>query len=400
VATVTAQPPTNASCGPELVSDSNIIVLPPLSLYIHIPWCRRKCPYCDFNSHQSEVIPEQQYTAALIEDLEQELESVQGRTLQSIFFGGGTPSLFSGEAIDAILTAVRQRIRFADNIEITLEANPGTVEQHKFGDYWQAGVNRLSIGVQSFDPQQLQQLGRIHSAEEAATAVAIAQEAGFSNINIDLMHGLPAQREPQARADLQRAIALGASHISWYQLTIEPNTAFYSAPPILPNEDSLADIQQAGEKLLADQGYLQYETSAYAKRGQQAAHNTNYWLFGDYIGIGAGAHGKLTDVSTGAIRRRWKTRQPKHYLDPDKAFCSGQKILASTELPLEFMMNALRLNRGFDNELYQQRTGLALSELEQTLTTLQKRGLLERDGHRIAPTDLGRRFLNELLAVF
>jgi len=382
------------------VIDSNQFGLPPLSLYIHIPWCLRKCPYCDFNSHQSTEIPERQYTAALIDDLDQELESVQGRALQSIFFGGGTPSLFSGGAIDTILEAVRQRIRFASDIEITLEANPGTAEQHKFSDYWQAGVNRLSIGVQSFAQEQLQQLGRIHSAEEAATAVGMAQGAGFTNINIDLMHGLPAQREPQARADLLRAIELGASHISWYQLTIEANTAFYSTPPVLPNEDSLADIQLSGEQLLADRGYLQYETSAYATAGQQSQHNRNYWLFGDYIGIGAGAHGKLTDSGTGAIQRRWKTRQPKHYLDPEKSFCSGQKFLDSAELPLEFMMNALRLNNGFDSALYQQRTGLPLSALEPTLSTLQQRGLLQREMQRIAPTDLGRRFLNELLAAF
>jgi oxygen-independent coproporphyrinogen-3 oxidase len=374
--------------------------LPPLSLYIHIPWCLRKCPYCDFNSHQSDDIPERAYVTALIDDLSGELYGVQGRELQSIFFGGGTPSLFSGGAISDILGAVRQRIRFADDIEITLEANPGTAEQNKFSDYWAAGVNRLSIGVQSFDQRQLEKLGRIHSGNEASAAVGMAQKAGFSNINIDLMHGLPGQQEPQACEDLNRAMALGASHISWYQLTIEPNTAFYSAPPILPSDDFLADIQQAGETLLQQGGYRQYETSAYATAGKQSRHNRNYWLFGDYIGIGAGAHGKLTDAATGAIQRRWKTRQPNHYLDPEKAFCSGVKTLLGAELPLEFMMNALRLNSGFNSDLYRQRTGMDLTDIEPTLASLQQRVLLQRASGIIAPTELGRRFLNELLAAF
>ena len=383
-----------------MLSQFQTLQLPPLSLYIHIPWCLRKCPYCDFNSHQSDDIPERLYVASLIDDLNQELDAVQGRELQSIFFGGGTPSLFSGDAINDILCAVKQRIRFASDIEITLEANPGTAEQNKFSDYCSAGVNRLSIGVQSFEQTQLQKLGRVHSGNEAIAAVGIAQQAGFTDINIDLMHGLPGQREAQASADLQRAMALGASHISWYQLTIEPNTAFYSAPPILPSDDYLADIQQAGEILLAEGGYQQYETSAYAKVGKQARHNRNYWLFGDYIGIGAGAHGKLTSAVTGTIQRRWKTRQPNNYLDPQKAFCSGEKTLKAAELPLEFMMNALRLNGGFEPLLYQQRTGLSLVDIADTLSDLQHRGLLASESDFIAPTELGRRFLNELLAAF
>lgn len=374
--------------------------LPPLSLYIHIPWCVRKCPYCDFNSHESASIPESIYVTALIDDLDKELNSVQGRELQSIFFGGGTPSLFSEQAIENILNTVENKIGFASDIEITLEANPGTAEQSRFRGYRAAGVNRLSIGIQSFQQYQLQKLGRIHTKQEAIDAVNLARKSGFSNINIDLMHGLPEQTESQGLADLHQAFELGPSHISWYQLTIEPNTAFYSSPPILPSEDHLADIQQAGEALLAANGFFQYETSAYSTTNRHSRHNTNYWLFGDYIGIGAGAHGKITDLSTGTLTRNWKTRQPNHYLNPDKEYISGARVLTKSEIPVEFLMNALRLNNGFEVECYGHRTGLDFSALRKQIDGLIGRDLLLKHNNRIKPTVMGRRFLNNILAEF
>ena len=332
--------------------------LPPLSLYIHIPWCVRKCPYCDFNSHQAEQkIPEQAYIQALLQDLDEELALVQGRPLQSIFFGGGTPSLFSAEGIDAILTGVGERIDFTDTIEITLEANPGTVEQQRFEGYAKAGINRLSIGVQSFQQPQLTALGRIHDASEAITAAQAAIHAGISNFNIDLMHGLPGQEPEQALADLQQAVALSPTHLSWYQLTIEKNTAFYKHPPQLPEEDILFDIQHSGEAFLQQQGFNQYEVSAYSQADKQAAHNLNYWQFGDYIGIGTGAHGKLTDLDRGLLIRRQKTRLPDDYLNERNRFCSLEKISSDDEVIFEFMLNALRLNQGFSHSLFSERTG-------------------------------------------
>ncbi|MFA7554933.1 MAG: radical SAM family heme chaperone HemW, partial [Spongiibacteraceae bacterium] len=374
--------------------------LPPLGLYIHIPWCVRKCPYCDFNSHTTAAIPEQEYVNALIDDLEQELQFVQGRPLQSIFFGGGTPSLFSGAAIARILTAVEQRIPFAVDIEITLEANPGTVEQGKFSAYAAAGVNRLSIGVQSFNADHLKTLGRIHSNQEAIKAAHTAIKAGINNFNIDLMHGLPKQTEQQALQDIEQAIALNPTHISWYQLTIEPNTAFYSAPPTLPDDDRLADIQDAGEHLLSQANFQQYEISAYSRNKAQSRHNTNYWLFGDYIGIGAGAHGKLTLLHEQQIIRRWKTRSPKDYLASDKEFIAGSKVLQAEELPLEFFLNSLRLTNGFSSALFQARTGLSLSAVQTQLAMLNNKKLLSISDQSINTTPLGRRFLNSILAEF
>lgn len=377
-----------------------MLELPPLSLYIHIPWCIRKCPYCDFNSHTTEALPEQDYTKALIEDLEQELPLVQNRSLHSIFIGGGTPSLFSAAAIAEILNAVEKRIPFSTDIEITLEANPGTVEQEKFSGYAAAGVNRLSIGVQSFNAQHLQSLGRIHSNTEAIKAAATAKSAGITNFNIDLMHGLPQQSQQQALDDIQQAIDLAPAHISWYQLTIEPNTAFYNAPPTLPPDDSLADIQAAGEQNLQQHRYQQYEISAYSQPGKQSQHNINYWSFGDYIGIGAGAHGKQSDIANQQILRRWKTRAPNDFLNPKKHFKAGERLLAADEIPLEFMMNSLRLNQGFQTQLFEQRTGIALATLNQKLASLIKRGLLQQAGDRTYPTATGRRFLNSLLEEF
>ena len=374
--------------------------LPPLSLYVHIPWCVRKCPYCDFNSHTTDTLPEQNYIAALIDDLHHELDQVQARPLHSIFFGGGTPSLFSAAAINTLLTEIEKCIPFTDNIEITLEANPGTTEQENFRGYHSAGVNRLSIGAQSFNQAQLQSLGRIHSNREAINAVQTAKKTGFDNINIDLMHGLPSQTQAEALDDIQSAIDLAPSHISWYQLTIEPNTAFYTSPPLLPGDDTLADIQCAGEQLLADSHFVQYEVSAYCQPGQHSQHNVNYWLFGDYIGIGAGAHGKITSLHSQTVQRRWKTRSPKDYLATDGNIIAGTKILRDSDMPLEFLMNSLRLREGFQKKLFSQRTGLPYSCVEKDIDTLIERNLLIEQSGSIKTSAIGARFLNDILAAF
>ena len=378
------------------LGDKPLIELPPLSLYIHIPWCVQKCPYCDFNSHTAGDIPEQQYTDALIADLEQELHLVQGRELQSIFFGGGTPSLFSGQAIGRILAAVEERIPFAADIEITLEANPGTAEQGRFSGYRAAGVNRLSIGVQSFNHQHLKALGRIHTDTEAINAVAMARRAGIDNINLDLMHGLPDQTPAQAHADLQQAIDLGSNHLSWYQLTIEANTPFYYQPPPLPPDDQLADIQDSGMALLSEYGFRQYEISAYCRDDRPARHNLNYWRFGDYIGIGAGAHGKLTLPDQQQIIRRWKTRVPGHYMQRPEPL-AGETVLDATDLQIEFLMNSLRLNQGFAIADFQRYTGLDYGVIADPLKQQANRGLLAIDHERVCTTELGQRFLNSLL---
>ncbi|WP_439133150.1 radical SAM family heme chaperone HemW [Pseudomaricurvus sp.] len=377
------------------------LVLPPLSLYLHIPWCVRKCPYCDFNSHKATgELPEAEYVAAVLDDLQQSLPLTQGRALQSIFLGGGTPSLFSPSAIDQMLSAAERHIGFADDIEITMEANPGTFEQEKFRGFRSAGINRLSIGIQSFSDLHLQQLGRIHGAREALSAVEMARTAGFDNLNLDLMHGLPQQTPVDAEQDLRTAIGLEPEHISWYQLTIEPNTEFYSRPPTLPVDDALADIQQAGEQLLGQHGYRQYEVSAYAQAGRQSRHNLNYWQFGDYLALGAGAHGKITQPEQGTILRMNKTRLPEHYLNPDKAFTAQQQTVADRDLPLEFMMNALRLVDGVDSTLFSERTGLSLQSLGEQLQDLGQRGLIQQDEQRLSTTALGQRYLNQVLAEF
>lgn len=375
--------------------------LPPLSLYIHIPWCVRKCPYCDFNSHQQNgELPEQEYVAALQQDLEQCLPMVQGRKLHSIFIGGGTPSLFSGRAFADILSHAEKIIGFEPNIEITMEANPGTAEQSRFHAYRAAGINRLSIGVQSFNDLQLQALGRIHSSEQAHKAVAMARQAGFDNINLDLMHGLPGQSQADALDDLNQALSLGSEHLSWYQLTIEPNTEFYSRPPRLPEDEALAEIQELGLNKLEQNGMRQYEISAYCRDQQPSQHNLNYWRFGDYLGIGAGAHGKISYSDTGSIERHWKTRQPNHYLNPDKDFLAGSKAIPRDELPVEFMMNALRLRDGVESELYSHRTGLNLADITATTKALRDKGLLVRNPQRLQTTPLGQRFLNDTLGQF
>lgn len=374
--------------------------LPPLALYIHIPWCVRKCPYCDFNSHAAgPELPEEAYVDALLTDLDQEMAAVQGRVLSSIFFGGGTPSLFSANALGRLLRGVGQRIPFAPDIEITLEANPGTFEQEKFKAYRQTGINRLSIGVQSFQPAKLQALGRIHNGDEAVRAAGMARAAGFDNFNMDLMHGLPDQSLEDALADLRQAIDLGPTHLSWYQLTVEPNTVFWNQPPELPEDDILWDIQEAGQALMAANGFQQYEVSAYAQAGRAAKHNLNYWRFGDFIGIGAGAHGKLT-FADGCILRTWKTRLPKDYLNLAKPFKAGEKLLPVDELPFEFLMNALRLTQGVEAELFSQRTGLALSQLAQARREAERKGLLQVEPDRLVATPRGQLFLNDLLQYF
>ncbi|TKJ72572.1 YggW family oxidoreductase [Pseudomonas sp. CFBP13508] len=374
--------------------------LPPLALYIHIPWCVRKCPYCDFNSHTaSPVLPEQEYVDALLADLDQDLHAVYGRELTSIFFGGGTPSLFSAEALGRLLQGVEKRIPFAADIEITLEANPGTFEQEKFIAYRKLGINRLSIGIQSFQQEKLEALGRIHNGDEAVRAAGMARQAGFDNFNLDLMHGLPDQSLDDALSDLRQAIALKPTHISWYQLTLEPNTVFWNQPPVLPEDDTLWDIQEAGQALLAEHGYAQYEVSAYAQAGRPARHNLNYWSFGDFIGIGAGAHGKLSHPD-GRIVRTWKTRLPKDYLNPAKSFQAGEKSLSNDEMPFEFLMNALRLTAGVESRLYPERTGLSLDTLAEGRREAEQSGLLQVEPSRLAATERGQLFLNDLLQQF
>lgn len=373
--------------------------LPPLSLYIHIPWCVRKCPYCDFNSHAVKgEIPEAAYVSALLADLKLEQVGAQGRKIDTIFIGGGTPSLFTSDAIARILDGADQIIPFTSNIEITMEANPGTFEQERFAGYLKAGVNRLSVGVQSFNAQHLQALGRIHSGDEAKTAISAARELGFPHLNIDLMHGLPDQTEEQALNDLETALNLGPDHLSWYQLTIEPNTEFYTKPPLIPQDETLWDIQQAGQKLLANNGFQQYEVSAYAKgKSARAQHNLNYWQFGDYIGIGAGAHGKLSFPEQDLILRRWKQRSPKAYLHSINPL-GGEQAISHTDRPFEFMMNALRLVDGVDESVFKERSFLDVDKIRTALKSSRKMGLL--DQHRLQATPQGQLFLNDLLEMF
>ncbi len=374
--------------------------LPPLSLYIHIPWCERKCPYCDFNSHEyGGALPETEYVDTLLADLETDLPLAQGRPLVSIFIGGGTPSLLSTPAMQSLLDGVRARLPLADDCEITLEANPGSAEADKFAGFVTAGVNRISLGVQSFDDNCLQALGRVHDAAQARRAVAQAQASGIASLNIDLMHGLPGQTTENASADLQQALDCDPAHLSWYQLTIERNTAFYKRPPELPVEDDLGSIQAAGEALLSAAGYQNYEVSAYAQAGYRCRHNLNYWEFGDYLGIGAGAHGKLTVADCGEIRRTVKKRQPAEYLAADDVHANGQ-LLTREDLPGDFMLNALRLSDGFAPDLYQARTGLTLDTLSATLEGLAEKGLLEISAERILPTALGRRYLDSVVSEF
>ena len=382
------------------------VVLPPLSLYIHVPWCVKKCPYCDFNSHcVTGDIPEKAYVDALLHDFQRELEETGGeRPIHSVFIGGGTPSLLSASAYQRLFAGLQTQACFADGIEITMEANPGTYEHDRFQAYLEAGVNRLSLGVQSFQDDKLSALGRIHCAQEARQAIAAITKAGFGNINIDLMHGLPGQSPEDALYDLQLAIDLQPAHISWYQLTIEPNTVFYAKTPVLPADETLWDIQEAGQALLASAGFGQYEISAYSQSGRRSKHNLNYWQFGDYIGIGAGAHGKLTNAVSGQIARNWKTRIPRDYLAADVNingnFEAGRRVLEPDELPIEFMMNALRLHEGVAARLYSERTGQSLDDISKPLQLARHKGLLDARIDRLKPTPTGRLFLNDLLELF
>ncbi len=375
-------------------------LLPPLSLYVHIPWCIRKCPYCDFNSHEKRgELAEAQYIDALIKDLDNSLPNIWGRRVHTIFFGGGTPSLFSAASLDRLLSEVRARINLAPDAEITLEANPGTFEAEKFAAYRRMGINRLSIGIQSFNVKHLKALGRIHDDNEARRAVAIAK-ANFDNFNLDLMYALPNQTIDEALADIESAIELGAPHISAYHLTLEPNTVFYKRPPPLPDHDASAAMQEAIEARLASASYQHYETSAFAKPDQRCKHNLNYWQFGDYLGIGAGAHGKLSFRDR--IVRETRIKHPETYMkriledfsEPD------QQIVGIGELPFEFMMNALRLSEGFETSLFAARTGLPLNVLRTQLQKAEEQKLITRDSHRILPTEKGQRFLNDLLEIF
>ena len=389
----------------------NFQALPPLSLYIHIPWCVRKCPYCDFNSHEAGEaspsnkegggikIPEQEYVVALIRDLELALPLIWGRKIYTVFFGGGTPSLLSGRSVAEILRQVRMLLTLVHDAEITLEANPGTVESARFAAYRDAGVNRLSLGIQSFSDTHLQALGRIHSADEGRRAIETAQQH-FDNINLDLMYALPKQTLGQALQDVRTALLYAPQHLSCYHLTLEPNTLFHRNPPPLPDDDVSSDMQQGIEELLAAHGYQHYETSAFAQPKRQSRHNLNYWQFGDYLGIGAGAHSKLSFHDK--VIRQARYKQPQSYLQQvaQDAPIQTEHEVARDELAFEFMMNALRLNEGFDSALFSERTSLPLLSIRRELEEAERRGLLFRDHQRIAPTLLGQRFLNDLLEIF
>ena len=374
----------------------------PLSLYIHMPWCVRKCPYCDFNSH---AVPngalsmelEQEYLQALVEDFKTQIDFAQGRQIHSVFIGGGTPSLISAQGYQRLFEQLKAIVPFEDGCEITLEANPGTVEHDPFADYLAVGINRLSIGVQSFDTDHLKKLGRIHSNNDAISAIKNAHEAGFERINVDLMHGLPEQSLEQALLDLKLAVDSGATHISWYQLTIEPNTVFFRTQPVLPVDDVLEEIQAQGEAYLKANGFINYEVSAWRKE-KPSAHNLNYWEFGDYLAIGAGAHGKVTMID--GVYRFQKTRLPKDYLAKVPAENLQFKKIEADEMPFEFMMNALRLNQGVDAKIYEERTGLSLSDLNQRLISLRQRQLMINDAQRLACTVQGHIFLNSVLEEF
>lgn len=380
------------------------LVPPPLSLYVHLPWCVRKCPYCDFNSHEARGAPPfAAYVEALVADLEHDLPLVWGRTVHSVFFGGGTPSLFPPKAIERFLQEASARLRFAPGCEITLETNPGTAEHGRFELYKAAGVNRLSFGIQSFDDGCLQRLGRIHGSAEAEAAVKLAQDAGFDNINLDLMYALPGQSLAMAEHDLERAFALEPAHISHYQLTLEPNTVFAARPPQgLPDEDGAWDIQERCQALLAQRGYGQYEVSAYARPGRQCRHNLNYWRYGDYLGLGAGAHGKISLGAEQAIVRRWKLKHPTAYLAQAgrEAAIGGDERIAPARRPFEYMLNALRLVEGFSLDSFEASTGLGREAIAAQLDAATAAGWLERDGDRVRPTELGRRFTNDVVALF
>lgn len=374
--------------------------LPPLGLYIHLPWCERKCPYCDFNSHEAREIPEDDYVDALLRDLEDDLPRVPGRSVDTLFIGGGTPSLFSAAAIKRLLDGIASRVPLASDLEATMEANPGSAETEKFAGFREAGINRLSLGVQSFNNEQLGVLGRIHDADQARAAIDMARAVGFNSFNIDLMHGLPGQDGARGRDDLRAALGFNPPHISWYQLTIEPNTVFHKRPPVLPVEDTLADIQEAGETLLIEGGMGQYEVSAWSRPGFECRHNLNYWSFGDYLGIGAGAHGKITHAD-GRIERYAKRRQPDAYLASSRGeFEASQRWLMADEVPGEYMLNVLRLARGTPLNNFALRTGLDIEVVQPQLEGLAGRGLLTVDDGVLRCSPTGWRFLDSVVEEF
>ena len=375
---------------------NKLLKLPPLSLYIHYPWCLKKCPYCDFNSHDSEV--QEGYINALLRDLDEDLQYVQERKINSIFIGGGTPSLMSVKDVTDLFIGLNDRLEFSPNIEITLEANPGTFEVERFAEYRNVGINRLSIGVQSFNDEHLKFLGRIHSGKEAQNAILKAQSVGFNNINIDLMYGLKGQSIEQCISDITRAISLNPSHISFYQLTLEPNTLFFKFPPRLPGDEVIWEMGENGSRLLNQSGFHQYEVSAYSK--SPSVHNLNYWEFGDYIGVGAGAHGKITKINSSEIVRTLKVKSPKDYLVSVNKNKQNSRINLVENLAFEFMLNSLRLIDGFDLKLFESRTGQSIELLKSQMKRAKKLGLLDTENHRIKPTGRGFSFLNDLQEIF
>ena len=383
------------------------LIAPPLSLYVHMPWCVKKCPYCDFNSHGLRGEPPYaRYVEALLTDLDADLQdfgcALANRPIISVFFGGGTPSLFAPELIARFLDGARARLPFIETCEVTLETNPGTVEHGRFDGYLAAGVNRISFGIQSFDDDKLKRLGRIHSSMEAEAAVKSAQDAGIGNINLDLMYALPEQTLPGALNDVDRAMALQPTHISHYQLTLEPNTAFAAHPPPLPDDDAAWAMQEACETRLAEAGYTQYEVSAYAQADRRCEHNLNYWRFGDYLGIGAGAHGKLSNATSGQVWRRWKTRHPNAYLEAagQPTRIGGHAAVPAEELPFEYMLNALRLVHGVPADDFAARTGMPLARIASQLEASRRKGWLEDDPACLRTTPLGQRFLNDVIGGF
>ncbi len=372
----------------------------PLSLYIHMPWCVRKCPYCDFNSHaQQGELPQEAYIDALVTELQSRLTVINQRPIHSIFIGGGTPSLFSPQSYATLFNAIARLCTLEKNIEITLEANPGTVEQTNFQGYRDVGINRLSLGIQSFQTEKLKSLGRIHGSEEAHRAVAIAHQTGFTNINIDLMHGLPKQTIDDALYDLKTALTLAPTHLSWYQLTLEPNTYFYKHPPRLPKDEAIWKMQLAGKQLLAENNFNQYEVSAFCQPSFHCQHNLNYWEFGDYLGIGAGAHSKITHYN-GHISRHSNVKSPKNYLDKDKTRKEEEKILTADELVFEFMLNALRLQKPIPHDLFTARTGLPLTYIQHSLQLAHQYQFLEPTNNCFTLTPLGTHFLNDVIELF
>ncbi|WP_299077396.1 radical SAM family heme chaperone HemW [uncultured Paraglaciecola sp.] len=381
-------------------TQQTLLKLPPLSLYIHIPWCVQKCPYCDFNSHgqKQQQLPEVEYVSHLLDDLQQDAKLVGNRAVHSIFIGGGTPSLFSAKAIKTLLDGVKDRVNLLDDAEITMEANPGTVESQRFADYVKAGITRISIGIQSFQPTKLSALGRIHDENQALKAAKLAKNISLNSFNIDLMHGLPKQSLEDALFDLSTAIDLQPPHLSWYQLTIEPNTQFHSKPPKLPEDELLWDIQEQGDALLKQAGFEQYEISAYSQKGQQCQHNLNYWRFGDYLGIGCGAHGKITLADENKIIRTVKVKHPKGYMDLTRSYLSDKKVVPATDLPFEFFMNRFRLLEPCPKSDYADFTGVRLDHAtKQNLQSALNRGLLIESKDEWQVTPLGRRYLNTLL---